>query len=194
MARIKRRTIANRNITKLRVNIMASEVKINRADEMMSIPDHVIQTEVVKKDASTQTYDYDFSSRINIILKYFSFGSVANLFSILTDSLNDWKSIHLIILSVKCLDERGRYRDEENSKQLRLEHLRELLMEHPAFNNGNTHLQRLASEHGFNLWNRFWRALEMYQSGASYQNVLEKLFGAKSSSKISLNASQNHPT
>ena len=40
MARIKRRTIANRNITKLRVNIMAPEVKINRADEMMSIPDH----------------------------------------------------------------------------------------------------------------------------------------------------------
>jgi len=107
-------------------------------------------------------------------------------------------------------------------------------MEHPAFNNGNTHLQRLASEHGFNvlfcpkyhcelnpiegvwcflkgfvrkkndqdfnkfldlileaineyknidlnikLWNRFWRALEMYQSCASYQNVLEKLFGVK---------------
>ncbi|RNA44500.1 hypothetical protein BpHYR1_019889 [Brachionus plicatilis] len=128
MARIKRRTIANRNITKLRVNIMAPEMKINRADEMMSIPDHVIQTEVVKKDASTQTYDYDFSSRINIILKYISFGSVANLFSILTDSLNDWKSIHLRILSLKCLDERGRYRDEENSKQLRLEHLRELLM------------------------------------------------------------------
>ncbi|CAF1144751.1 unnamed protein product [Brachionus calyciflorus] len=112
-------------------------------------------------------------------------------------------------------------------------------MENPAFINGNTHLQRLASEHGFNflfcpkyhcelnpiegawcflkgfvrkkddldfdkflelileainefknidlnikLWNRFWRALEMYQSGASYQNFLEKLFGAKSSSKV----------
>ncbi|CAF1033570.1 unnamed protein product [Brachionus calyciflorus] len=66
--------------------------------------------------------------------------------------------------SVKCLDERGRYRgliricidlnlikDEENSKHLRLEQLRELIMEHPAFNNGNTHFQRLASEHGFNV-------------------------------------------
>ncbi|RNA12776.1 hypothetical protein BpHYR1_023870 [Brachionus plicatilis] len=107
MARIKRRTIANRNITKLRVNILAPEMEINRANEMMSIPDHGIQTEVVKKDASTQTYDYDFSSRINIILNYFSFGSVANLFSILTDSLNDWKSIHLRITNLsifKCLE------------------------------------------------------------------------------------------
>ncbi|CAF1033591.1 unnamed protein product [Brachionus calyciflorus] len=100
MARIKRRTIAYRNITKLRVNIKAPEVKINSSNEMMSIPDHGIQTEVVKKDASSQTYDYDFSSRINIMLKYLSFESVANLFCILTDSLNDWKSIHLRILSV----------------------------------------------------------------------------------------------
>ncbi|CAF1075363.1 unnamed protein product [Brachionus calyciflorus] len=77
MARIKRRTIANRNITKLRVNIKTPEVKINNADEMMSIPDHGIQTEVVKKDASTQKYDYDFSSRINIILKYLSSEAVS---------------------------------------------------------------------------------------------------------------------
>ncbi|CAF1042262.1 unnamed protein product [Brachionus calyciflorus] len=64
MARIKRRTIANRNIIKLRVNIKAPEVKINSADEMMSIPNHGIQTEVIKKDASTQSYDYVESSRI----------------------------------------------------------------------------------------------------------------------------------
>ncbi|CAF1036090.1 unnamed protein product [Brachionus calyciflorus] len=88
MARIKRRTIANNNIK-------APEVKINSADKMMNIPDHV-----VKKDASTRTYDYNFSSRINIILKYLPFGIVANLFSILTYSLNDWKSIHLRILIV----------------------------------------------------------------------------------------------
>ena len=31
------------------------------------------------------------------------------------------------------------------------------------------------------LWYRFWRSIEMYDSGASYQEVLETLFGAKSS-------------
>ncbi|CAF0706710.1 unnamed protein product [Brachionus calyciflorus] len=47
MARIKRRTIANRNITKLRINIKAPEVKINSADEMMSIPDHGRQRSIM---------------------------------------------------------------------------------------------------------------------------------------------------
>lgn len=31
------------------------------------------------------------------------------------------------------------------------------------------------------LWYRFWRSIEMYDSGSSYQQVLETLFGAKSS-------------
>jgi transposase len=31
------------------------------------------------------------------------------------------------------------------------------------------------------LWFRFWRALEMYANGLSYQEVLQELFGAKSS-------------
>lgn len=30
------------------------------------------------------------------------------------------------------------------------------------------------------LWNRFWDALEMYQNNYSYQEVLQQLFGAKS--------------
>jgi len=37
------------------------------------------------------------------------------------------------------------------------------------------------------LWFRFWLALEMYANGLSYQEVLQELFGAKSSTKI-----QNH--
>jgi len=32
------------------------------------------------------------------------------------------------------------------------------------------------------LWNRFWVALDMYNNDSSYQEVLTKLFGAKSSS------------
>lgn len=34
------------------------------------------------------------------------------------------------------------------------------------------------------LWNRFWEAIEMYNYGASYQEVLESLFGTKSSSEV----------
>lgn len=34
------------------------------------------------------------------------------------------------------------------------------------------------------LWFMFWQALEMYANGSTYQEVLQKLFGAKSSSKI----------
>jgi len=34
------------------------------------------------------------------------------------------------------------------------------------------------------LWNRFWEALSMYSSGASYADVLHKLFGAKSSETV----------
>ena len=30
------------------------------------------------------------------------------------------------------------------------------------------------------LWNRFWQANNMYANGATYQEVLEALFGAKS--------------
>ncbi len=31
------------------------------------------------------------------------------------------------------------------------------------------------------LWNRFWNALEMYENDCTYQEVIEALFGAKSS-------------
>jgi len=34
------------------------------------------------------------------------------------------------------------------------------------------------------LWLRFWRALEMYESGSSYQDVLHALFGAKSTANV----------
>ena len=34
------------------------------------------------------------------------------------------------------------------------------------------------------LWNRFWEALHMYDSGATYADVLHKLFGAKSSDTV----------
>lgn len=34
------------------------------------------------------------------------------------------------------------------------------------------------------LWNRFWKALEMYNLNKTYQEVLEALFGAKSSGEI----------
>ena len=37
------------------------------------------------------------------------------------------------------------------------------------------------------LWNRFWNCFEMYASGATYQEVLQTLFGAKSSDNV-----QNH--
>jgi hypothetical protein len=32
------------------------------------------------------------------------------------------------------------------------------------------------------LWYRFWQAIEMYSEGASYQQVLQTLFGAKQTS------------
>jgi hypothetical protein len=34
------------------------------------------------------------------------------------------------------------------------------------------------------LWNRFWKACEMYQSGCTYQEVLQELFGAKQSTEV----------
>jgi len=34
------------------------------------------------------------------------------------------------------------------------------------------------------LWNRFWRAIEMYDNNASYEDVLTSLFGAKQSATI----------
>lgn len=37
---------------------------------------------------------------------------------------------------------------------------------------------------GPRLWHRFWRCLEMYHGGSSYREVLQTLFGAKSSDKI----------
>jgi hypothetical protein len=110
------------------------------------------------------------------------------------------------------------------------------MLEHPAFQENNTHLEKLASKYGVNiiwllkfhcelnpiegvwcdtkrfvrgnneqdfkkflpliekafteyekkslnykLWYRFWEANQMYLNGASYQEVLETLFGAKSS-------------
>lgn len=33
------------------------------------------------------------------------------------------------------------------------------------------------------LWDRFWKALELYNSGSTYQEVLIELFGTKSSDK-----------
>lgn len=36
-----------------------------------------------------------------------------------------------------------------------------------------------------NLWNRFWKAIVMYNSGETYETVLKSLFGAKSSKTIS---------
>lgn len=43
------------------------------------------------------------------------------------------------------------------------------------------------SELNIKLWKRFWRALEMYSSDGSYQEVLQELFGAKMEAKV-----QNH--
>jgi hypothetical protein len=34
------------------------------------------------------------------------------------------------------------------------------------------------------LWNRFWRAIEMYENNATYQEVLCELFGAKSKGNV----------
>jgi hypothetical protein len=34
------------------------------------------------------------------------------------------------------------------------------------------------------LWNRFWQAIRMYNEGSTYEQVLQTLFGAKSSSKV----------
>lgn len=160
--------------------------------------------------------------------------------------------MNLFKFSVSCLDDKGVYKglvnilidlklidDEAEAKKLKLQNLREKLMEHPAFTNCNTHLESLASKYGLTitfcpkyhcelnpiegvwcflkgyvrrrndqnyskllslikesieaykqkdlnvkLWHRFWRALGMYEDGSSYQEVLETLFGAKSSSKV----------
>ena len=40
------------------------------------------------------------------------------------------------------------------------------------------------SDLNLKLWNRFWRCLEMYDNGATYQEVLTTLFGTKSSAQI----------
>lgn len=37
---------------------------------------------------------------------------------------------------------------------------------------------------GIKLWYRFWRTIEMYQMNASYEEVLQTLFGAKSTATI----------
>lgn len=34
------------------------------------------------------------------------------------------------------------------------------------------------------LWNRFWKCLDMYRENATYEEVLQKLFGAKSSWEV----------
>jgi len=34
------------------------------------------------------------------------------------------------------------------------------------------------------LWNRFWQAIEMYNYGDTYQQVLQALFGAKQTSTV----------
>ena len=34
------------------------------------------------------------------------------------------------------------------------------------------------------LWNRFWSSIEMYDTGSTYEEVLQSLFGAKSSANI----------
>ena len=42
------------------------------------------------------------------------------------------------------------------------------------------------------LWKRFWSCLEMYESGSSYQDVLQTLFGAKSSDTIKTHKKNTH--
>ena len=42
------------------------------------------------------------------------------------------------------------------------------------------------------LWNRQWRAIEMYFNGSSYKEVLETLFGARSSSNIINHKTNKH--
>jgi hypothetical protein len=44
------------------------------------------------------------------------------------------------------------------------------------------------------LWNRFWRALEMYSNGKSCQEVQQTLFGAKSDVTVSHKKITNVPT
>jgi len=162
------------------------------------------------------------------------------------------KSLENLSFSISCFDEKGVYKglvkilsdlnlieDVGEAKKLKLQQLREKLLEHPAFNNSNTRLESLASKYGYivtfcpkyhcelnpiegvwcflkgyvrrrndqnfskllgliiesidaykkkdlnvKLWHRFWRALEMYQNDSSYQEVLETLFGAKSSASV----------
>lgn len=42
------------------------------------------------------------------------------------------------------------------------------------------------------LWYRFWQALEMYENESSYQEVLQTLFGAKSSDSITTHKKNKH--
>ena len=50
--------------------------------------------------------------------------------------------------------------------------LREILFTHSCFEDKQLYIK---------LWNRFWKACEMYNSSYSYQVVLQELFGAKQS-------------
>lgn len=36
----------------------------------------------------------------------------------------------------------------------------------------------------FYLWRRFWKSIELYLSGGTYQDVLKIFFGVKSSAKV----------
>lgn len=124
MGRVKLRTVTNRAITIRRVVKMTSQLTAEPIDDyenQMSIqyeqPNQElndftminygnnkstlgVQTEIVKKDASTQTSEFGNGSRLGIISKYFTFDSVANLISILMDGFSEFNSISMRVMSV----------------------------------------------------------------------------------------------
>ena len=154
------------------------------------------------------------------------------------------------MLSVACKEKNGNYRGlvaicknlgliKEAQPKLLLPQLREILSTHVAFQDNNTHLEKLAAKYNINiiwcpkfhcelnpiegfwcdikryirkhndqdfnklnflisesieqyknknlnikLWFRFWEALNLYKDGFTYEQVLQELFGVKSSAKI----------
>lgn len=135
------------------------------------------------------------------------------------------------------------------SRDIKLHELREKMMNHPAFSENNTLLEKLADKYNvkiiwcpkyhceinpiegvwcdtkwyfrknndqefknalnlviqsfdqyenkelnIKLWKRFWKCLDMYNQNASYQNVLQELFGAKSTVTVSHKNSKHFNT
>ncbi|RNA43298.1 hypothetical protein BpHYR1_004879 [Brachionus plicatilis] len=126
------------------------------------------------------------------------------------DNSGRYKGFLLICKELNLINE------NVQTKDISLDELRNLISQHTAFGGDNTRLEQLAMSFDNKvifcpkfhcelnpvegvfcdlkhyLWNRFWEAIEMYNYGASYQEVFESFFGTKSSSEISWYCFENY--